>query len=95
MQPDDQGFVYVMPEWIPVQLDDPFLKREPVQALWPAAAAREPGTGNRLSGHALLPLRHDGAELGVAVGGCTRDVSLVLLRRLRDGEVYDQAGRFM
>ena len=45
--------------------------------------------------HALLALRHDSAELGVAVGGCTRDVSLVLLRRLRDGEVYDQAGRFM
>ena len=35
---------------------------------WPAAAARELGTGNRLAGHALLPLRHDGAELGVAVG---------------------------
>ena len=24
MQLDGQGFVYVMPEWIPVQLDDPF-----------------------------------------------------------------------
>ena len=24
------------------------------------------------------------------MGGCTRDVSLVLLRRLRDGEVYDR-----
>ena len=27
----------------------------------------------------------DATELGVAVGGCMRGVSLVLLRRLRDG----------
>ena len=74
-RPDEPGVVYVkatvdgiseyvMPEWIPVLLDRSLRRLAPVQALRTAAAARGPGAGDRLPGHALLPLRHDGAEPG-------------------------------
>ena len=66
-----------------------------MQALRTAAAARGPGAGVGLPGNAVLPLRDDGANLEVLGPNVRTDVSLELLSRLRDGQVYDEAGRFV
>ena len=105
-RPDEPGVVYVkatvdgiseyvMPEWIPVLLGDPCedwrrCKRCGLQQL-PEDQVRVIGYQATLRFYcAMTVLNLEALGEGVRV-----DVSLELLRRLRDGEVYDQEGRFI
>ena len=81
--------------WIPVLLDDPFVDWRRCKPcgldLLPEDQVRVVGSKATLCFHCAMT----GLNLE-ALGERTRmDVSLELLRRLRDGQVYDKAGRFM
>ena len=84
---------YVMPEWIPVLLDDPFedwRRRKPCGLLLPPEdQQRVIGYQATLCFHcAMATLNLEALGKGVRV-----DVSPELLRRLRDVELLDESGR--
>ena len=83
---------YVMPEWIPVLLDDPFedwRRCKPYGLLLPENQQRVIGYQATLCFHcAMATLNLEALGKGVRV-----DVSLELLRRLRDVELLDESGR--
>ena len=60
-----------------------------------AAAARGPGAGVRLPGNACFRCAMTALNLEALGPNVRTDVSLELLSRLRDGQVYDEAGRFV
>ena len=105
-RPDEPGVVYVkatvdgifervMPEWIPVLLDDPF---EDWRRCKPCGLHLLPEDQVRVIGYqATLCFHCAMTALNLeALGPNVRtDVSLELLSRLRDGQVYDEAGRFV
>ena len=105
-RPDEPGVVYVkatvdgifervMPEWISVLLDDPF---EDWRRCKPCGLHLLPEDQVRVIGYqATLCFHCAMTALNLeALGANVRtDVSLELLSRLRDGQVYDEAGRFV
>ena len=84
-------FQYVMTEWVPVLLGDGFRGLAPVQTcglpLLPEDQARVLGYQATLCFHCAMTALH----LEALGEGVRVDVSLELLRRLRDGQVYDEA----
>ena len=85
---------YVMPEWIPVLLGDPFKDWRRCKPcglqLLPEDQVRVIGYQATLCFHcSMVALNLESLGEGVRV-----DVSMELLQRLRDGQVYDDAGRF-
>ena len=105
-RPDEPGVVYVkatvhgifervMPEWVPVLLDDPF---EDWRRCKPCGLQLIPEDQVRVLGYqATLCFHCAMTALNLeALGPNVRiDVSLELLSRLWDGQVYDEAGRFV
>ena len=88
-------FQYVMPEWVSVLLDDPF---EDWRRCKPCGLPLLPEDQARVLGYQAT-LRFHSAMTALnreALGPNVRaDVSLEPLSRLRDGRVYDEAGRFV
>ena len=91
----DGIFERVIPEWVPVLLDDPF---EDWRRCKPCGLPLLPEDQVRVLGYqATLRFHCAMTALNLeALGANVRiDVCLELLSRLRDGQVYDEAGRFV
>ena len=91
----DGIFERVMPEWVPVLLDYSF---EDWRRCKPCGLPLLPEDQVRVLGYqATLCFHCAMTALNLeALGPNVRtDVSLELLSRLRDGQVYDEAGRFV
>ena len=87
---------YDMPEWIPLLLDDPF---ENWRRCKPCGPQLLPEDQVRVIGYQATPCFHcarTALNLEALGDNSVRvDVSLELLRKLRDGQVYDEDCLFM
>ena len=91
----DGIFERVMPEWVPVLLDDPF---EDWRRCKPCGLQLLPEDQVRVLGYQATLCFHcamTALNLETLGPNVRTDVSLELLSRLRDGQVYDEAGRFV
>lgn len=88
-------FGYAIHERIPVLLDDPV---EDWRRCKPCGLQLLPEDQVRVVGYQATPCFHcamTALNLEPLGEGVRMDVSLEMLRRLRDGAVYNEAGRFM
>ena len=88
-------FGYAIHERIPVLLDDPV---EDWRRCKPCGLQLLPEDQVRVVGYQATPCFHcamTALNLEALGEGVRMDVSLEMLRRLRDGAVYNEAGRFM